>query len=136
MADNAATSRATDSIQPVGHVPGSGTPQQLAALAARIDLGSLRSVHRPAKWYCRVQYRGGAFFVFEHGVVLSQWRGRKLMSFRDGQCQIKNSPGSKIFLLHGPEGRAGCWSAWWSDSSSLAEALDRLAQRNPLTGAR
>ena len=101
-------------------------------MASEVSLGNLLSAHRPRTRLGRIQFRGGVFFVFDNGVVLSQKRGARLKLFRVGQMRIKNT-GDRVFLLAGPRGQAGCVSAQWSDGAVLAKALARWAFSNPWT---
>lgn len=133
MSDDFASSGADGALGVAGLEPGEKVPTQVRILASQESLGRLLSVHRPTTWLCRIQFRGGVFLVFENGVVLSQRNGSRLKLFRAGQMQIKNTH-DRVFLLAGPQGRAGCLPAQWSEGGLLATALSKWSFSHPWTG--
>lgn len=116
--------------EPVGMASGETLPSQVSILASVENLGRLLSVHRPATWFCRIQFRDGVYLVFERGLVLSQRNGVTLKLFKVGHMRIMNTRG-RSFLLAGPQGQAGCLALQWSDGKVLAAELAKLALSNP-----
>ncbi len=110
----------------MGLAPGEKVPAPVRILASQHNLGALRSIHRPATWWCRIHFRGAAYLVFERGVVRSQKDGAQLRLFKVGQMRIMNT-GDRTFLLDGPQGRIDCAPLQWSDGELLTEALSKWA---------
>lgn len=130
MSDESTSSGIAGLRAPMGLASGEVIPSQVSAMASQENLGKLLSVHRPTTWFCRIQFRGGVYVVYERGLVLSQRDGAKLKLFKVGQMRIKNTR-DRTFLLAGSQGQAGCLALRWSDGKVLATALARFALSNP-----
>jgi hypothetical protein len=101
-----------DSVEPV--------PKRLRILAAAENLGTLRSVHRPASWFTKIQFRDGRIYLYDQGFVLGQANGT-LRLFRWGQFAVRRA-GSGL-LVTGADKRTMGVSKKWSHFAELERAI-------------
>jgi len=105
--------------------PAARVPAQLGIFASTENLGTLRSVHQPASWLTRLQFRGSQIYLYDQGLVFMHANGAMRL-FRWSECTVKKSAGS--YLVVGPGQHKFALSKGWSGFAELAKALDEGAQ--------
>ena len=95
-------------------------PPQLRMLASVENLGALKSVHHPASWTTRLQYRKGRIYLFDQGFVFGQAAG-SFRLFRWGQFTARKSRGG--YLIVGADRRAIALARKWSGFAELEQAI-------------
>ena len=103
---------------PVGQFE--SVPAQLRMLASVENLGTLRSVHQPASWFTRLQYRKGRIYLFDQGFVFGAAPG-PFRLFRWGQITVRKSGGG--YLIIGADRRAMALARKWSGFAELEQAI-------------
>ena len=112
--------------------PAEPVPAQLRILASVQNLGTLRSVHRPASWLTNLQYRNGRIYLFDQGFVLGLAGGR-LGLFRWGQITVRKAGSG--YLVIGADGRRMGLSRKWTGFAELEQAITESAAQSAGPGA-
>lgn len=96
-------------------------PARLRMLASVENLGALRSVHRPASWFTRLQYRNGRIYLFDQGFVFSPLPGA-FQLFRWERSTVRKS--GRGYLIIGADRRAVALTKKWSGFAELEQAIN------------
>ena len=105
-----------------GFDPGEPVPNQLRILAATENLGTLRSVHRPATRLGRFAMRSARVYRFDRAVVLGNGRG-SFGLYRYDQIQVTHR--GAVWSLRRGDGATVRLTRHWSDLEALGEAVEK-----------
>ena len=95
-------------------------PVPLRILASSQNLGTLRSVHRPASRFTALQFRQGRIYLSDQGFVLAQAKGKMLL-FRRGQFTLR--PVGSGYLIAGADRLSMGLGKKWSGFAELERAI-------------